>query len=51
MAEAVKNTNYNIAMDRCRRLGKVYDITIADTQAKYMKNKIQSYELTYVVAR
>ncbi len=51
MAEAVKNTNYNKAMDRGRRLGKVYDITIADTQAKYMKNKIQSYELTYVVAR
>lgn len=51
MAEAVKNTNYNKAMDRGRRLGKVYDITLAHTQAKYMKNKIQSYELTYVVAR
>ncbi len=49
MDQALKDTNYNKAMERGRKRGKVYDITLASTQAKYMKNKLQAAELTYVL--
>tara|TARA_Y100001963_G_C6747550_1_gene432410 strand:+ start:73 stop:1644 length:1572 start_codon:yes stop_codon:yes gene_type:complete len=49
MDQALKDTNYNKAMERGRKQGKVYDITLASTQAKYMKNKLQAAELTYVL--
>ena len=37
-------------IERGLKKGKDYsDVTISHTQAKYMKNKIQSYEVAHVI--
>ncbi len=49
-SNATSRSFYDKMIERGLRKGKDYsDVSISQTQAKYMKNKIQSYEVAHVV--
>tara|TARA_B100000131_G_C18082941_1_gene598931 strand:- start:55 stop:1686 length:1632 start_codon:yes stop_codon:yes gene_type:complete len=49
-SKATSRSFYNKMIERGLKKGKDYsDVSISFTQAKYMKNKIQSYEVAHVV--
>ena len=49
-ATATSRSFYDKMIERGLKKGKDYsDVTISHTQAKYMKNKIQSYEVAHVI--
>ena len=49
-AKATSRSFYDKMIERGLKKGKDYsDVSISHTQAKYMKNKIQSYEVAHVV--
>ena len=49
-SQATSTTFYDKMIERGLKKGKDYsDVSISHTQAKYMKNKIQSYEVAHVI--
>ena len=49
MNEAIGKRQWQKVMETERKKGKVYDINLSFTQAKYMKNKIQAYEQAWII--
>ena len=49
MNEALGKRQWQKVMETERKKGKVYDINLSFTQAKYMKNKIQAYEQAWII--
>ena len=49
MKEALGNRQWEGVKQSERKKGKVYDINLSFTQAKYMKNKIQAYEQAWII--
>ena len=49
MNEAIGKRQWEGVKKSERKKGKVYDITLSFTQARYMKNKIQAYEQAWVI--